>query len=149
MAEPIKELLNEFFEKATGIVAVMLIDIDGIPIESVGRFELPPDDIGALLSASFLSYKQVGKEFGQDISNIMVEYNNLKLFQIQMSRGVLIIIAEKQAFLGLIRLIAKKVINQLSEIMKKTKVNREEFMKEHKFRAPTDSDISDIMAKFG
>jgi len=149
MSEQIKELLNEFFEKANGIVSVILIDIDGIPIESMGRFDLPPDDIGALMSASLLSYKQVGNEFGQNLQNIMVEYDNLKLYQIQMARGVLIIIADKEAFLGLIRLIAKKIINKLAKIMEETEVSREELMKKHKFRAPSESDISKIMSKFG
>jgi predicted regulator of Ras-like GTPase activity (Roadblock/LC7/MglB family) len=149
MSKNIKNLLNEFFEKANGIVSVMLIDIDGIPIESIGKFKLPPDDIGALLSASFLAYKQVGSEFGQEIINVMVEYNNLKLYQITMERGVLIIIADKEAFLGLIRLIAKRVINELSKIMEETKISRDSLMEEHKFRKPSDSDITDIMSKFG
>jgi predicted regulator of Ras-like GTPase activity (Roadblock/LC7/MglB family) len=149
MSEEIKDVLNGILSRVRGSVAVILIDSDGIPIEVSGECSLPPEDLGALLSACYASYLEVGKDLGQEISSIMVEYNNLKLYQMSMPRGGLIIIADTSAYLGMIRLEGQQAIGKLSSMMTQTEEERQELMVKHKFRAPSDDAIKDILSRFG
>ena len=148
MTNEIKNILDDLLANIPGVVGAILIDIDGIPISLSGRFELPPDELGALLAACFGSYVQLGNDLGQELTTIITEYNDLKLYHIGMDRGGLIIVASKDAYLGMIRLEAKRTIEHLSKMMKVTQNAREKLMTEHKFRAPSAEEISDLIKKF-
>lgn len=148
MVHEIKDVLDDLLTNVPGVVGAILIDIDGIPISVSGRFDLPPDELGALLAACFGSYAQLGNDLGQELSTIITEYNDLKLYQIGMARGALVIIASKQAYLGMIRLEAKRAIGYLSNVMVTTQDARKKMMDEHKFRAPSKDEISNVITKF-
>lgn len=148
MPREIKDVLDDILQNAPGVIGSILIDVDGIPICISGRFELPAEELGALLAACFTSYAQVGADLGQELSTVMTEYKNLKLYQIGMPRGGLIIIADKDAYLGMIRLEAKRAIRELTNLMDVSEKSREELMAKHKFRAPSDDEIKSVISKF-
>lgn len=148
MIDEIKDVLDDLLTNIPGVVGAILIDSDGIPISLSGRFDLPPDELGALLAACFGSYAQLGNDLGQELSTIITEYNNLKLYQIGMARGALVIIASKESYLGMIRIEARRAIGQLSNIMVATQNARKRLMDEHKLRAPSKEEIRDLITKF-
>jgi len=94
----IQDVIGDIIRKVPGVVGVILLDIDGIPIEIAGQFDMKPEDLGALLAACYNSYGQVGMELGQKLDSIIVEYGNLKLCQNSMPRGLLTIIANKESY---------------------------------------------------
>lgn len=148
MVHEIKDVLDDLLTNVPGVVGAILIDIDGIPISVSGRFDLPPDELGALLAACFGSYAQLGNDLGQDLSTVITEYNDLKLYQIGMARGILVIIAAKEAYLGMIRLEARRAIGRLSDIMAATQDARKKMMDLHKLRAPSKDEIINVITKF-
>ncbi|MBN1348048.1 roadblock/LC7 domain-containing protein [candidate division KSB1 bacterium] len=148
MPREINDVLDEVLQNAPGVIGAILIDVDGIPICISGRFELPAEELGALLAACFTSYAQVGADLGQELSTVMTEYKNLKLYQVGMPRGGLIIIADKNAYLGMIRLEAKRAIRELTDLMSVSEKSREELMTRHKFRAPSEDEVKDLISKF-
>lgn len=143
----IKEILNAIIQRVPGVVGVILIDIDGIPIEVAGRFDMNQEDLGALLATCYRSYEQVGHDLGQPLKSIIVEYNDLKLCQTSMPRGLLTIVAGKDSYLGMIRLEAKRAIEYLAQNMADTRDVRETLMQEHKFRWPDNQTIDDILSR--
>ncbi|MFX0133307.1 MAG: hypothetical protein ACFFDN_06665, partial [Candidatus Hodarchaeota archaeon] len=84
----------------------------------------------------------------QELLTIITEYNDLKLYQIGMARGALVIIASKEAYLGMIRMEAKRAFGKLSSFMEATQNARKKMMDEHKFRAPSKEEINDVITKF-
>lgn len=143
----IKEILNAIIQRVPGVVGVILIDIDGIPIEVAGRFDMNQEDLGALLATCYRSYEQVGHDLRQPLKSIIVEYNDLKLCQTSMPRGLLTIVAGKDSYLGMIRLEAKRAIEYLAQNMADTRDVRETLMQEHKFRWPDNQTIDDILSR--
>ena len=142
----VKDIIRDIAKNVQGVVGVILIDTDGIPVELSGDFDMPPEDLGALLSACYHSYSQVGEDLGQkEMESIIAEYNDLKLCQHGMPRGALIIVAEKDAYLGVIRMEAKRAIKVLTRIMEDTADQRAKLMEEHKFRRPDEALIKDSM----
>jgi len=144
----IKDIIDGIMKRVPEVVGVILIDIDGIPIELAGQFDMKPEDLGALLSACYNSYAQVGTELMQKLDSIIVEYGDLKLCQNRMPRGLLTIIAGKNAHIGMIRLEAKRAIDALTKIMQDTMEMRREMVKEMKFRMPDSRGIADILSRF-
>lgn len=141
----IREILDDILKRVPGVEGIILIDIDGIPIEMVGHFDMNQEELGALLAACFNSYSQVGEELGQKIEIIIVEFGNLKLCQTGMPRGMLTIIASKESYLGMIRLEAKRAIETLTRIMDSTQDLRKTMMSENKFRWPDDQTLEEIL----
>jgi predicted regulator of Ras-like GTPase activity (Roadblock/LC7/MglB family) len=138
--DEIKTIIQGIFKRVPGIKGLILLDIDGIPVEIAGNFEMKPEDMGALLAACYNSY-------GQSLDMIIIEYGDLKLCQSAMPRGLLTIIASKESYLGLIRLEAKRAIETLGRLMQDTQDLRKTMMERHKFRMPGDQDIEMILAK--
>jgi len=143
----IKDILNGIIQRVPGVVGVILIDIDGIPIEIAGHFDMNQEDMGALLATCYRSYEQVGTDLSQPLKSIIVEYEDLKLCQTSMPRGLLTILAGKDSYLGMIRLEAKRAIEALAQSMADTQDIRESLMQDHKFRWPDNQTIEDILSR--
>jgi predicted regulator of Ras-like GTPase activity (Roadblock/LC7/MglB family) len=142
-----KDILNGIIQRVPGVVGVILIDIDGIPIEIAGHFDMNQEDMGALLATCYRSYEQVGTDLSQPLKSIIVEYEDLKLCQTSMPRGLLTILAGKDSYLGMIRLEAKRAIEALAQNMADTQDIRESLMQDHKFRWPDNQTIEDILSR--
>lgn len=143
----VKEILVDILKRLPEVKGLILLDIDGIPVEIAGQFDMKPEDLGALLAACFNSYAQVGTELGQKLDMIIVEYGDLKLCQSGMPRGLLTIVAAKDSYLGLIRLEAKRAMDKIVRIMQDTESSRKTLMEQHKFRIPDKEGLGQKMAE--
>ena len=140
----VQKVVDGIREKVPEVVGVVLIDSDGIPIASSGEFDLNPNDLGAVLAASYTCYAALGEDLGQfNAQNIMVEYDNLKLVHYQMPRGSLALVAEKDAPLGVIRMEAKRSMQLLTSAMMSTEKARAQLMRTLKIRGPKASTSSE------
>ncbi len=143
----IRSVIDDIIQRVPGVVGVLLIDIDGIPIEIVGDFSMNKEDLGAILATCYNSYAQVGTELGQGLESILVEFGNLKLCQNGMPRGLLTIIARKDSTMGMIRLEAKRAIERITALMRETQEIRQDIMHQNKFRWPDGTKIEDVIAR--
>lgn len=133
----VNEIVQQMVDDVPGVVGVLLIDIDGIPVALAGEFELDPYDLGAILATCHQSYNILGEDLGQFwIESIIAEYDDLKLVQHRMPRGSLVVVAEKATPLGVIRMEAKRGIQAVTEQMQETAEAREKLVQMHKFRKP-------------
>ncbi|MFC1833111.1 roadblock/LC7 domain-containing protein [Thermodesulfobacteriota bacterium] len=132
----VRETVNGIAAKIDEVLGVILLDKDGIPVAwSGGLFDMEPDDLGAVLAASYTCYAALGEDFGQfRTESIMVEYDNVKLVHYQMPSGSLVMVAEKTAPLGVMRLEAKRGIQELTRVMESTSEARRRLMRNMKFR---------------
>lgn len=139
-----KDVLQDMVDAVPGVVAVMVIDSDGLPIAVAGDFDLDPYDLGAMLSACQQSYNSIGGDLGQFwVESITAEFDDLKLIQNRMPRGSLVVVTEKNAPLGVIRMEAKRSIQAVTQHMQATVEARQELMNARKFRrAEQDSNAS-------
>lgn len=140
----VERIVHDMLDQVPGIVAVVLIDGDGIPVAWAGEFGMSPDSLGATLAASYTCYAALGEDLGQfHTDSLMVEYDDLKLVQHRMPRGTLAIVAEKSAPLGLIRMEAKRSISMLNEVMESTVEARKRLMLAMKLRRRQAADSSE------
>jgi predicted regulator of Ras-like GTPase activity (Roadblock/LC7/MglB family) len=131
------EVAQGILDGVPGLVGVVAIDIDGIPVALQGDFDLPAEHIGAMLASVYKCCQALGDGFGQFyVESFTVEYDQIKLVQYMMARGCLVLVAKKATPLGVIRLEAKRGIQALNEIMETTAEARDRFMQAHKFRKP-------------
>ncbi len=68
------------------------------------------------------------------MESITAEFDDLKLIQNRMPRGSLVVVTEKNAPLGVIRMEAKRSIQAVTQHMQATVEARQELMNARKFR---------------
>ncbi len=137
MDDDVQTVIRDIIRNVPEVVGAVLIDSDGIPMAWDGRFDLAPNDLGAILAASYSCYTALGADLGQmTTKSIMVEYDDLKLVHYQMPRGSLVLVAGRDAPLGVIRMEAKRSIRVLTKCMKSTAEARARLMQSLKFRKP-------------
>ncbi len=133
----IGEMVRSILESVPGLMAVVVIDSDGIPIALEGKIEMAPEDLGAMLASAFQCYQSLGDGLGQFYCELVTaEFDGLNVAQQMMPRGSLILIAEKSAPMGVIRVAAKTGRQALNEAMETSADARKRFMEEHKMRLP-------------
>lgn len=136
----IGETVKEILESVPGLVGVAVIDSDGIPIAIEGEIGMESEDLGAMLASAFQCYQALGEGLGKfRCELVMAEFDTMNLAQQTMPRGSLILIAKKEAPLGVIRVSAKTGMEKLAEDMEATADLRKTFMEEHKVSLPTRS----------
>jgi predicted regulator of Ras-like GTPase activity (Roadblock/LC7/MglB family) len=133
----IGEMVESILESVPGLIAVVVIDSDGIPIALEGKIDMAPEDLGAMLASAFQCYQSLGDGLGQFYCELVTaEFDGLNVAQQMMPRGSLILIAEKSAPMGVIRVAAKTGRQALNEAMETSAEARKRFMEEHKMRLP-------------
>jgi predicted regulator of Ras-like GTPase activity (Roadblock/LC7/MglB family) len=133
----IAELVKGMLESVPGLIAVVVIDSDGIPIAMEGKIDMEPEDLGAMLASAFQCYQALGDGLGQFYCEIVTaEFDGLNVAQQMMPRGSLILVAERATPMGVIRVAAKTGRQALHEAMETTAEARKRFMEEHKLRLP-------------
>jgi predicted regulator of Ras-like GTPase activity (Roadblock/LC7/MglB family) len=135
--ESISDLVRRILESTPGLRAAVVIDSDGIPIAIEGEIEMEPEDLGAMLASAFQCYQSLGDGLGQFYCELVTaEFDGLNVAQQMMPRGSLVLVAEKSAPMGVIRVAAKTGRQALFEVMETTADARGRFMEAHKFRMP-------------
>jgi predicted regulator of Ras-like GTPase activity (Roadblock/LC7/MglB family) len=133
----ISDMVKDILESVPGLVGVVVIDSDGIPIAMEGTIEMEPEDLGAMLASAFQCYQALGDGMGQCYCELVTaEFEGLNVAQQMMPRGSLVLVAEKSAPMGVIRVAAKTGRQALNEAMETTAEARKRFMEEHKMRLP-------------
>jgi predicted regulator of Ras-like GTPase activity (Roadblock/LC7/MglB family) len=139
----ILEIVNGITEDVPGVVGVLLIDADGLPVAAAGDFDLDPYDLGAIVAACHQSYHVLGQDLGQFwVDSIIAEFDDLKLVQSRMPRGILAVVAEKSAPLGVIRMEAKRSIQEITSLMEASALERERLLETHQLRKPKNGEGS-------
>lgn len=107
--DELKDLLAEF-TNIPGVNTVCLVGRDGFLLQSVALSGIDAEMIGAIASSGFGASEAMGKQLEKgDMSMTMVEYENGPvMFAPVGAEAFLVIIADKDANLGMIRLKIKK-----------------------------------------
>lgn len=107
--DELKELLNEF-TNIPGVNTACLVGRDGFLLESVALSGIDAEMIGAIASSGFGASEAMGNQLQKGgMSMTMIEYaNGPVMFAPVGTEAFLVIIADKDANLGMIRLKIKK-----------------------------------------
>jgi predicted regulator of Ras-like GTPase activity (Roadblock/LC7/MglB family) len=88
----IDEMARDMLESVPGLIAVAVIDSDGIPIALEGKINIAPEDLGALLASAFQCYQSLGDSLGQCYCELVTaEFEGLNVAQQMMPRGSLVL----------------------------------------------------------
>jgi predicted regulator of Ras-like GTPase activity (Roadblock/LC7/MglB family)/CheY-like chemotaxis protein len=111
----IKELLTEF-TKLPGVNAVCLVGRDGFLLESIAKTGFDAEMIGAIASSGFGTSESMGRQLGKGaLSMSMIEFEDGPvLFSPVGADALVVIIADKEANLGMVRLKLKKHTAELA-----------------------------------
>ncbi|MFX1251549.1 MAG: roadblock/LC7 domain-containing protein [Promethearchaeota archaeon] len=114
-------VLSKIIKSETGIKKVILVDRTGLTIAHVSKFSYYPvdvDGIGAIASAVFCASEEQGKNLDiGDLQIVTSEFGNGKIFASSCGRGVLCVITDPDASIGMVRLVMKKASDDLSKML--------------------------------
>lgn len=110
-----KEILNDF-SKLQGVDAVCLVGRDGFLLDSIARTGIDTEMIGAIASSGFGASESMGRQLGKGLMSIsMIEFEKGPvMFSPVGDDAFLVIVAEKDSNLGMIRLKLKKHSTELA-----------------------------------
>jgi predicted regulator of Ras-like GTPase activity (Roadblock/LC7/MglB family) len=109
------EVVYGMVKEVPGMMAVIFIDKDGIPLVSAGEFDFDSYDLGAIGAACLESCQILGGDLGQFwIENVIIEFDDWKVFQCPTDTCAMLILANKCADVDAIRQEAKNNIESLS-----------------------------------
>jgi predicted regulator of Ras-like GTPase activity (Roadblock/LC7/MglB family) len=111
----VKALLNEF-TLVQGVTAVCLVGRDGFLLDSIARTGMDTEMIAAIASSGFGSAESIGRQLGKgSLAMTMLEFDRGPvMFSPAGEEAFLVIIAEKDSNLGMIRLKIKKYSSELT-----------------------------------
>ncbi|MEC4676673.1 MAG: roadblock/LC7 domain-containing protein, partial [Nitrospirota bacterium] len=111
----LKDLLNEF-AKLQGVTTVCLVGRDGFLLDSIATMGIDTEMIGAIASSGFGASESMGRQLGKGaMSMTMIEFENGPvLFAPVGEDAFIVIIAEKESNLGMVRLKLKKHCNEIA-----------------------------------
>ncbi|MBM3302588.1 MAG: roadblock/LC7 domain-containing protein [Deltaproteobacteria bacterium] len=130
----IAETIVGMLDSVPGLKAVVVIDSDGIPVTVDCDIDMEPDDLGAVLASAFQCYQSLGEGLGQFCCELVTAgFDGVNVAQHLMPRGALILIAEKSAPMGVVRVADKTGRLALAAVTETTADARKHFMEKHKF----------------
>lgn len=111
----LKDLLNEF-AKLQGVTTVCLVGRDGFLLDSIATIGIDTEMIGAIASSGFGASESMGRQLGKGtLSMTMIEFENGPvLFAPVGEDAFIVIIAEKDSNLGMVRLKLKKHCSEIA-----------------------------------
>jgi predicted regulator of Ras-like GTPase activity (Roadblock/LC7/MglB family)/FixJ family two-component response regulator len=111
----LKELLTEF-TKLQGVNAVCLVGRDGFLLDSIAKTGFDAEMIGAIASSGFGTSESMGRQLGKGaMSMSMIEFEDGPvLFSPVGADAIFVIIADKDANLGMVRMKLKKHTQDLA-----------------------------------
>ncbi len=111
----IRSILTEF-TKLQGVSAVCLVGRDGFLLDSIAGRGIDAEMIGAIASSGYGSSESMGKQLGK--GGMVLSMSEFErgpvLFSPVGEDSLIVIIAEKDANLGMIRLKLKKEVQALA-----------------------------------
>jgi len=112
---PIRAILTEF-TKLQGVSAVCLVGRDGFLLDSISNRGFDSEMIGAIASSGYGASESMGKQLGKGAMTMSMSEFELGpvMFSPVGEDSLLVIIAEKDANLGMIRLKLKKEVQALA-----------------------------------
>ncbi len=110
-----KEILDDL-AKLQSIEAVCLVARDGFLLESIGRSGIDKEMIGAIASSGFGASDSMGRQLDKGMMQIcMIEFDKGPVLLSPVGEDAfLVIVADKEANLGMIRLKLKKHSSELA-----------------------------------
>ena len=113
-----KEILSGILE-TDGVKAVMIAGRDGLIISSVGIVDADMETIGAIASSGLGSSEALGSEaMVGDLEQLISQYKNgIAVIQLVTSEALLLLLATKDANLGMLRLAINRSKKPLKEIL--------------------------------
>lgn len=109
------EVLAEL-NKTSGINGSMMVGSDGIIIAADLNNELEDDTVGALAASVIVGIKKaINRLESGTLNHVMIEAENGKVFLAENQLGILVVMAEKDVNIGLIRLEMKTALNKLQK----------------------------------
>jgi predicted regulator of Ras-like GTPase activity (Roadblock/LC7/MglB family) len=110
------QILNEL-NKTPGITGSMVVGNDGIVIASDLESGLEGDTVGALAASITTNIqKSLDRLRTSPLSQVTIEADEAKLFFTDAGIGILVVTAEKDVNIGLIRLEIKNAVNRLRTV---------------------------------
>ena len=111
----LKDILNEF-TKLVGVNAVCLVGRDGFLLDSIAKTGIDSEMIGAIASSGFGTSEAMGRQLGKgEMSMSMIEFEKGPvMFSPVGEDAFIVIIADKDSNLGMIRLKLKKYSGELA-----------------------------------
>ena len=107
------EVLSEL-NKTTGITGSMVVGNDGIVIAANLLENVEDDTIGALAASITANiHKSLERLKSSPLKSITIEADDAKLFFSEAELGILVVTAEKEVNIGLIRLEIKNALSRL------------------------------------
>jgi len=113
-----KEILKGILE-TDGVKAVMISGRDGLIISSVGTIDADIETIGAIASSGLGSSEALGSEAGVgELDQLISQYKSgIAIIQLVTSEAVLLMLATKDANLGMLRLAINRAKKPLMDIL--------------------------------
>lgn len=111
----LKEILKEF-TKLQGVNAVCLVGRDGFLLDSISQSGIDTEMIGAIASSGFGASESMGRQLGKGtMAMSMIEFENGPvMFSPVGDDAFIVVIADKDSNLGMVRLKLKKHSHELA-----------------------------------
>ncbi len=145
--DAIDEVLDVFLEKSRASAA-LLIDVEGHLVTKKGFTNtLDTDAIAALAAGSFASTRALAKNLGEkEFSVIFHEGENDNIhISLASNRCLIVIIFDDRTTIGMVRLHAKDVTEQIQQILEKEPEHPEKNpLEDTNFRAQAETALDDF-----
>jgi predicted regulator of Ras-like GTPase activity (Roadblock/LC7/MglB family) len=106
----------EGLNKTSGIIGSMVVGNDGIVIAADLETKFDEEAIGALAASITTNIqKSLERLETKPLTQVTVEAENAKLFFCNAKIGVLVVVAEPEVNIGLVRLEIRNAVSQLSK----------------------------------
>jgi uncharacterized protein len=115
--EKIKEALSEFL-RIDGVTAAAVVGRDGFVLESVGKFTIEADALGAVVANAAGASEMIGKAFNMgQIEQSLAEFETGKAILTIKGDDILVLLTVAQAGIGSVRFAVKKGIEDLVKLL--------------------------------
>jgi len=119
MSSNVKDTVDNILKNVPGIIGLMLMDSDGMPIYKNGRFDISPSKLSAMTSACHACIVQIGKRLNQSLITTLVEYESIKIYHLGLDLGnqLIVLTKTKESQFGMLKVAATKAMTEFSQSM--------------------------------
>ena len=112
-----KEQIDSILKTIPGVIGLIVMDLNGNPIYTNGRIDIPEARFSAELSECYHKALKIGEKLGQPFISFLAEYESSKIYQIGFGKGLqlVLIIKVKESQFGLLKSEVNRVISEFSK----------------------------------